>query len=66
MEQSKAKTVFVLLHKLNDAVDANFMEELLEVLLESNLAFLYCFTIVIATHVKLQMLVMLKILSFCI
>jgi hypothetical protein len=41
MGQSKAKTVFALLHKLNDAVDANFVEELPKALLESNLAFFY-------------------------
>jgi hypothetical protein len=37
--QTKAKIVSALLHKLNDVIDANFVEELLEALLESNLAF---------------------------
>jgi amyloid beta precursor protein binding protein 1 len=41
MGQSKAKIVFVLLHKLNDVVDANFVEESPKAVLESNLAFFY-------------------------
>jgi hypothetical protein len=41
MGQSKAKIIFVLLHKLNDRIDANFMEELPKALLEYNLAFFY-------------------------
>jgi amyloid beta precursor protein binding protein 1 len=64
--QSKAKTVSALLHELNDAVDAKFMEEMPEALLESNPAFFSRFTLVIATQVKLQMSVVLRVLSFCI
>jgi hypothetical protein len=36
---SKKQRLFLLLHKPNDAVDANFVEELPEVMLEFNLAF---------------------------
>jgi amyloid beta precursor protein binding protein 1 len=64
--QSKAKTVSALLHELNDAVDAKFMEELPEALLESNPAFFPQFTLVIATQVKLQMSAVPRVLSFCI
>jgi amyloid beta precursor protein binding protein 1 len=39
-----------LLHELNDAVDAKFIEELPEALLESNPAFFSQFTLVIATQ----------------
>jgi amyloid beta precursor protein binding protein 1 len=58
--------VSALLHELNDAVDAKFMEEMPEALLESNPAFFSRFTLVIATQVKLQMSVVLRVLSFCI
>jgi amyloid beta precursor protein binding protein 1 len=64
--QSKAKTVSAFLHELNDAVGAKFVEELPEALLESNPAFFSQFTLVIATQVKLQMSVVLRVLFFCI
>jgi hypothetical protein len=61
--QSKAKIVSALLHKLNDA---KFMEELPEAMLKSNLAFFSQFPLVIAIQVKLQISVVLKVISFCI
>ncbi|CAM6070645.1 unnamed protein product [Sphagnum tenellum] len=50
--QSKAKTVSAFLHELNDAVDAKFVEESPEALLESNPAFFSQFTLVIATQMQ--------------
>jgi hypothetical protein len=53
-----------LLHEFNDVIDAKFVEELLEVLLESNLAFFSQFVLMIATQVKIQMSVVLKCFPF--
>eukprot|EP00250_Pteridium_aquilinum_P009703 c18873_g1_i2 orf=127-1713(+) len=60
---SKAKTVCAFLQELNDTVEAKFVEELAEALLDSNPEFFSQFTIVIATQMKEESL--LKIDAIC-
>ncbi|PKA52596.1 NEDD8-activating enzyme E1 regulatory subunit [Apostasia shenzhenica] len=50
--QSKAKCVCAFLQELNDAVNAKFVEESPEVLIERNTSFFSMFTLVIATQVQ--------------
>lgn len=59
----KAKTVCAFLQELNDTVEAKFVEESAEGILESNPEFFYQFTLVIATQMKEDSL--LKLDAIC-
>ncbi|KAI5062057.1 hypothetical protein GOP47_0022596 [Adiantum capillus-veneris] len=59
----KAKTVCAFLQELNDTVEAKFVEESPEALLNSNPEFFFQFTLIIATQMKEQSLLALD--SIC-
>lgn len=56
--ESKAKCVCAFLQELNDAVNAKFIEEFPEKLIESNALFFSQFTLVIATQVWMLVMIL--------